>query len=286
MADEGEDDQRKAERDSDPLDAQTEPHVTPDRSLREEVGDIEAPADAAALADLDTVTWSVGASPPAQIEARPPPPAESAAVAPEDTDATVLVRVEAQEALPEPESESLLETLIVVADAPVTDTGSKTPIAPSSSLHPMLLERIDPSLGRGERMRLDAARWRVSLGRADQNEIQLYTASASREHAVIAGNEDGDWVLTPGEGKTVKIDGDETDEPVVLEVGMNLVFGGDHLRCVRERLERHQMSAQTSAEGLLEEGVPSRSRPGLAWWFVGGVAVIGLGLILFAWMTE
>ena len=123
-----------------------------------------------------------------------------------------------------------------------------TSFAPSSSLHPMLLERIEPSLGRGERLRLDAAHWRVSLGRAEESDIRLYTASASREHATIAGNERGEWVLTLASGKSVLIDGEITTEPIVLEVGMNIILGQDHLRCVTEGLARREMAAQTAAD--------------------------------------
>jgi hypothetical protein len=123
-----------------------------------------------------------------------------------------------------------------------------TSFAPSSSLHPMLLERIEPSLGRGERLRLDAAHWRVSLGRAEESDIRLYTASASREHATIAGNERGEWVLTLASGKSVLIDGEITTEPIELEVGMNIILGQDHLRCVTEGLARGEMAAQTAAD--------------------------------------
>ena len=125
-----------------------------------------------------------------------------------------------------------------------------TPLAPRSSLHPMLLERIEPSLGRGERLRLDASHWKLSLGRAEESDIRLYTASASREHAVIAGNQAGEWVLTLAAGKSVLIDGELTTQPVVLEVGMNIILGQDHLRCVTEGLARGEMAAQTAADAF------------------------------------
>ncbi len=135
-------------------------------------------------------------------------------------------------------------------------------------------------------MRLDASHWRVRLGRAESNDIRLYTASASREHAEIAGNATGEWILTPGDGKTVLIDGDPITDPIVLEVGMNLVMGGDQLRCVTEGLERAQMSAQTSADGLKEKRKSGLSRIaalGFSWWLIAAVALVGVGLIVFAW---
>ena len=104
---------------------------------------------------------------------------------------------------------------------------------------------------------------------------------------MIAGNELGEWVLTPVEGKSVSIDGDKTSEPVVLEVGMNIVMGGDHLRCVTEGLDRAQMSAQTSADAFEEAaGWSARlARVGSSWWLIGGIAVLGIALIAFAWLT-
>ena len=147
----------------------------------------------------------------------------------------------------------------------------------------MLLERIEPSLGRGERIRLDAAHWRVRIGRAEHNDLRLYTASASRDHAEIVGNESGAWVLTPESGRQVAIAGYGTDDPVVLEVGMNLVFGGDHLRCVTEALGRDNMAAATVAEGFGE--TTGRKGGALSWWIIGAIAIVGLGLIAWAWFV-
>ena len=181
-----------------------------------------------------------------------------------------------------------LEDLDTIVSAPaeaagVPDAAAKSPLAPSSSLHPLLLERIEPSLGRGERLRLDAAHWRVSLGRAEHNDIRLYTESASRDHAVISGNEAGEWVLTPVEGKSVEIDGEAIAEPVVLEMGMNLLMGADHLRCVSEGLDRSKMAAQTSADLFQDEDKNWAARLGVTTWLIGGAALLGLLLIAFAW---
>jgi len=168
-------------------------------------------------------------------------------------------------------------------DAPAPDTlaESRTAIAPSASLPPMLLERIEPSLGRGERLRLDAAQGQVQIGRAEHNDLRLYTASASREHAVIAGSPEGSWILTPSEGKSVSIDGYPTEEPVELEVGMNLVFGGDHLRCVAD-VPAREAPVVAGGRGETERA----GRGGSASWIaIGVIAVIGAGLIAYAWLT-
>jgi hypothetical protein len=117
-------------------------------------------------------------------------------------------------------------------DVRIETTILEASFEPGSSLQPILLERIEPSLGRGERLLLDASKRKLSVGRAESNDVRLYTASASREHAVIAGNDDSEWVLTPSAGKSVMIDGEITTEPVVLEVGLNIILGQDHLRCV------------------------------------------------------
>ena len=233
--------------------------------------------------DHDTTTWAGSAGPPILIDepiapvplpVRPDASGSASDLAPDpspdaEAEATVWAAVESAY---EPELE------------PSTDTRGTIP--PSSALHPMLLERIEPSLGRGERLRLDAAHWRVQLGRADENDVRLYTASASRFHAEIAGNEAGEWVLTPEPGRSVKVDGDPVSEPIVLEVGMNLIMGGDHLRCVTEGLARDDMAARTTSDAFEEAGL--RSGPlGIAWswWLIGGIALVGAALIGFAWFT-
>lgn len=220
--------------------------------------------------DSEDTTLSGPLAPPLRLESAP---SESR----EEEDATHVVPVEALSPEPGPEKQS------------VDDAGNEPPprtrtaIAPSASLPPMLLERIEPSLGRGERIRLDAAHWRVRIGRAEHNDLRLYTASASRDHAEIVGNESGDWVLTPESGRQVAIDGYGTDDPVVLEVGMNLVFGGDHLRCVTEALGRDNMAAATVAEGFGE--TTGRKGGALSWWIIGAIAIVGLGLIAWAWFV-
>ena len=124
----------------------------------------------------------------------------------------------------------------------------------------------------------------MSLGRAEQNDVRLYTASASREHAEIRGDESGDWVLTPVPGKSVLVDGDAITEPIVLEVGMNIVMGGDHLRCVTEGLDRAEMTAQTAVDGMDESGVGWSIPP--RWLLIGGVPVIGLVVLALAWWAR
>ncbi|MCR9097991.1 MAG: FHA domain-containing protein [bacterium] len=185
---------------------------------------------------------------------------------------------------PADEAAAAVSATVVMSSVDAAGGDPNAAIAPSAALHPMLLERIEPSLGRGERLRLDAAHWHVRIGRAEHNDLRLYTASASREHAVIAGNEAGEWILTPVGGKSVSIDGTPTEEPVELEVGMNLVLGGDHLRCVTEGLEREEMAAPTAADGLSAEGAPRRG--GRASWIaIGLVAALGIGLIAYAWFA-
>jgi len=179
----------------------------------------------------------------------------------------------------------------VDADSP-SSPGTRTDAAgpaSGSSLHPMLLERIEPSIGRGERLRLDATRSRVRLGRAEENDIRLYTASASREHATIAADGHGQWQLTPGPGKSVAIDGEETSEAVLLELGMNVVLGQDHLRCVSEGLASGEMAASTAADGLgnadasLVEALRRLAvRAGPVGWAIGIVSMAAVVWLLLA----
>lgn len=226
----------------------------------------------------DTTSWDVRQAPPVLIaDPTPPAPGGGDRVPQPETEATAIVEplVEGGVGGLEPEAEA---TVVSGADAGVCTTRGS--IAPSASLRPMLLERIEPSLGRGERLRLDAAHWRVCLGRAEHNDVRLYTASASREHAQIEGNDAGEWVLTPGADKLVIVDGERVKQPIALEVGMNIVLGGDHLRCVTEGLSRPEMAAPTAADAFdagSDEGVP------WTWWAIGGVALLGIGLILYAW---
>lgn len=176
------------------------------------------------------------------------------------------------------------------AAGPAPAAGAERPsptsasLAPSASLRPVLLERVEPSLGRGERLRLDASQWNVVLGRAEESDIRLYTASASRQHATIAGNARGEWLLTPAPGKTVWIDGEQTTRPIVLEVGMNIVLGQDHLRCVTEGLESRDAAAVTSAGGPEDDAAVRLWHKLATRW---GVGAIGVGLIVLAgllWM--
>lgn len=178
------------------------------------------------------------------------------------------------------------ETIVTAAQQNLT-SGAR--FAPSSSLRPLLLERIEPSLGRGERIRLDASHRKRSLGRAEESDVRLYTASASREHAVISGNAAGEWVLTLATGKSVLIDGEMTTESVVLEAGMNIILGQDHLRCVTERPGRREMAAETAADAF-KDPVDSKSRMLRFWagrssagrWTIAVLAAVAAGSILFA----
>lgn len=177
----------------------------------------------------------------------------------------------------EPEDVDEAETVVTRVERVPT-----VPLAPSSSLRPLLLERIEPSLGRGERIRLDASQWQLTLGRGEDSTVRLYTASASRVHASIAGNEAGEWVLVPADGTSVLIDGAPTNESVVLEVGMNIILGQDHLRCSEEGLARRETSAESPR--ALEEAI-EESRPGLRAlaqnrWLIGAVLAVGVGLLL------
>lgn len=168
--------------------------------------------------------------------------------------------------------------------ASAASSTQRSSIAPTAALSPMLLERIEPSLGRGERLRLDAAHWRLRVGRAEHNDLRLYTASASRDHAVIEGTEAGAWVLTPLAGKAVSVDGDPMQDPVELEVGMNLVFGGDHLRCVADAPPREETTSSTLADGRPASGTSGRGGRA-SWILIGVIAATGLGLMAYAWFA-
>ncbi len=236
--------------------------------------DSQSAAEASEFDAMDTTSWS-GSAPPVLIEDEEET-IVSASVAKQEAEPELDPESQ-QEAEPEPEpvtlppgasaeavdeEPTLLSSPIGAAMAsaaqpdeaeptiaqPTEDLTTPRTIAPSASLPPLLLERIEPSKGRGERIRLDVLNWHVRLGRAEESEIRLYTASASREHALIAGNEEGQWIMTPSEGRNVFVDGEAVSEPTELEVGMNLVLGKDHLRCVIEGLGRRDENARTATE--------------------------------------
>ena len=209
-----------------------------------------------------------------------------------DLDEETIVIVESESTvvdIPDSDSDAEADRTETIATFAQQDLTSGVRLAPSSSLRPLLLERIEPSLGRGERIRLDASHWKRSLGRAEESDVRLYTASASREHAVISGNAAGEWVLMLATGKSVLIDGEMTTESVVLEAGMNIVLGQDHLRCVREGLDRREMAAETTADAF-RDPVDSKSRMLRHWagrsnserWTIGVMAAVAAGSILFA----
>jgi hypothetical protein len=97
---------------------------------------------------------------------------------------------------------------------------------------PILLERIEPSFGRGERIPLARGASILRIGRAKSSDIQLFTATASREHAILRRDASGQWQIAPVGETRLLIDGEPTATPTPLEVGMNFVMGGDQLRCV------------------------------------------------------
>lgn len=199
----------------------------------------------------DTTTWATLSPPPVIRDEASPAPGEA------DADEMETVVVES----------AAIATRVSVAPAP----------------QPICLERIAPSFGRGERLRLDPSAPRITLGRAEGNEIRLYTDSASRQHASIEGGPSGGWILTPVPGRSVVIDGEPITTPIVLEMGMNLVFGRDHLRCVAEGIDE-RAAAKTAAEGLSDppetrlRGFGLRS--GRIGWLIA-LVLFGSGLLFY-----
>ena len=123
----------------------------------------------------------------------------------------------------------------------------------------LVLLRMEPSLHRGEVVTLDAAGGTLSMGRALESAVRLYTATASRSHARLRPSSEG-WTIEPEPGCRVSIDGDPTEEGVALELGMNLMLGGDHLRC-----ERSSQAPRGERGGPLLGGPPSsQAGPGPA----------------------
>ena len=192
---------------------------------------------------------------------------------------------------PSPSASSEIRSVSQSAETVVTESGSTTPsdldlsltADGSSPVAPILFERIEPSAMRGETIRLDPRLARIRVGRSETNEFRLHSASTSRKHAVIERDFTGRWVLTPLAGKSVKVDGYPMTESVVLEPGMNLVLGGDHLRCLPGEAIDAQGSAVPVAEEhpAVESGLESllTSKPMLA-----GAALLGMGVGVLVWL--
>ena len=121
----------------------------------------------------------------------------------------------------------------LTATQPVAGTsasGDAPAVAPDLDL---VLLRIAPAARRGEVVPLDPKSAPLALGRAEANAIRLFTATASRSHAMLRVCAAEGWLIEPVPGRTLSIDGDPSQEAVPLEPGMNIRMGDDHLRCER-----------------------------------------------------
>lgn len=175
------------------------------------------------------------------------------------------------------------------AETVVTESGAAMPQnmdlhVPSgdpSGAPTLVFERIEPSAVRGERFRLDPDLARIRVGRSETNEFRLYSASTSRKHAVLERNFAGEWVLSPLGGKDVKVDGYPLEDSVVLEAGMNLVIGGDHLRCLDEAADSPGRAREAAGRDERARsygahlGLEAKRR--LIGWLL---ALLGLGILL------
>jgi hypothetical protein len=93
------------------------------------------------------------------------------------------------------------------------------------------LERLAPAQKRGECIDLDASRVRMSVGRSEDCDVRLYSATASRLHAELRRDADGSWWIAPLEGCEVRADGEPVGERCELCEGLSLELGRDRLRC-------------------------------------------------------
>mgnify|MGYP001029125680 CR=1 FL=1 len=91
--------------------------------------------------------------------------------------------------------------------------------------------------------------------------------------------------MAGSQGRSVKADGDPISEPIVLKFGMNLIMGGDHLRCVTEEFARDDLAARTTSDAFEEAGLRiGRHEIAWSWWLIGGIALVGAALIGFEWL--
>jgi len=133
------------------------------------------------------------------------------------------------------------------------------------------LERLAPESKRGEHIELDPTRDLVRVGRAEDADLRLYSATASRAHAELRRDDDGRWWIVPLEGCIVLADGETVDERCELCEGLCLVLGRDRLRCQTPTSE-----ASTVAEPPPHRGPPLWHRPAL--WVASVLVLVVLFL--------
>ncbi len=151
-------------------------------------------------ADRADHTQFAAAPPPGVLRppATPPSPPPSRPAPPTDADATVM-----RAAAPE--------------DATVIIAGRAQSM--------VRLQRVQPA-GRSEMIALDRSTY--LLGRSHTSDIELFTPTASREHARLVCR-DGQWYLQPFEQHTVLVDGKMVRHEARVTNRMRLQLGDDEL---------------------------------------------------------
>jgi hypothetical protein len=136
---------------------------------------------------------------------------------------------------------------------------------------PWQLVRLDPPERSGEILTLDDAAGHHQLGRSNECDLQLHTATASRRHAELRRREDGSWIVQAVAGKSLLADGEPVEGECDLCEGLALTLGGDRLRC-------RQVEAGPAAAGTGEPPV----RGSLPLWtgWTGGAILLMLLVIM------
>jgi hypothetical protein len=122
----------------------------------------------------------------------------------------------------------------------------------------------------GQPVALDDAR--LTIGRDDDNDVQLTDEKVSRHHAEISRENGGSAVLRDlGSRNGTFVDEVRLDEPRVLSGGEQLRFGAHEMR-----VEADDRSAAD------DQGVPGRERRSRRWLIAGAVAAGVLVLLVLA----
>jgi len=193
-----------------------------------------------------------------QASGAPPPTPKSAAPATPGSEST------GRPIAPPPNSPGAQGTGSVQIPAPPEADEEGTVILTRDRRVAATLQRVQPP-GHSEVIHLD--RTSYLAGRSHKCDLQLYSPSASREHARLTFR-DAAWYVQPLGGKPVIADGVKVRDEQRLTHKMRLQFGGDELLFFDESAAASFPEARPAT--------PTSKRPALVLLAVAAIVALGL----------
>ena len=139
-----------------------------------------------------------------------------------------------------------------------------TVILQRTSQAPCSLQRLQPA-GHGSEV-VTLTQDSYVMGRSRSCDIQLYSPSASRQHARLI-RRSGSWYLAPEEGRTVLAGGSTVKDEVRLVHKMRLQLGGDEL------LFFDESAIGSAAASVAGAAAPAAEEKGSRTGLIVGVAI-------------